>query len=63
MRDIGSTVAIEIAQREAVRRTLSVAKLDPRKLRSVSGIEEDGRPGGDIPDDNIWTAIGVQITG
>lgn len=63
MRDIRNAVAIEISQREAIGRSFPVAELDLSKLASRSGIKEDRRPRGDIADDNVWTAIEVQIAG
>src|SRR5688572_5347220 len=62
MRNIGSAIAIEIAQREAIRRALSVAELDRRKPGSVAAVEEDGRTGGHITDHNVRPIIEVQIT-
>src|SRR5687767_2613185 len=61
MSNIRSAVAIKIAQREAVGRSLSVAELDLRD--SGSGVQEDGGSSGNVADDNVRTSIEIQITG
>jgi len=50
MGDIGSAVAIEIAQREAVRRALSVVDIDHHQCRGL------------ITDDEIQIASTVEVT-
>src|SRR5688572_249129 len=63
MSNIRSAVAIKIAQREAVGRSLSVAELDLRESCSGSGVQEDGGSSGNVADDNVRTSIEIQITG
>ena len=63
VRNIGSVVAIEIAQREPVRGALAVAKLNLRKLAAGSGVEEDRWPRGNISDHDVGTTIAIQVAG